>query len=215
MLIAFRRFLSPSFSLVRPANVASPFLSRLTFYCRLFPSCSICGVSFSRISIRSFFFRSRNDGSLLFVFFFLFVSLFLLPPFLIYWDIKSISFYTGCLTGSLSRGYEGTAEAHIYVSVNTVLGSLLLDARQKSTIGRNTISESGFMRNWFLAQRVLLSMSACAIYDSKSRLAIIDEKIQAKIQASWENICSEIFSRPFSPAYLIYIYIRLLISTLI
>jgi len=49
-----------------------------------------------------------------------------------------------------------------------------------------TISTGGFIENWFLAQRGL-STAACAIYDSKARPAVIDERAQTKIQTLHER----------------------------
>lgn len=55
-----------------------------------------------------------------------------------------------------------------------------------------------FHRNWFLAQRVLLSMPACVIYNSKNRFAVIDEKIQTKIQTPCEFRNVRFFFQSFS-----------------
>lgn len=59
-------------------------------------------------------------------------------------------------------------------------------ARQASTIRKSDGS-----RNWFLEH--MLFMPAYTIYDSKAHFVVIDEKVQAKIQATFDNVCLERF----------------------
>lgn len=198
MLIPVRRFLSRFFlifSLVCSANFT--LLTAVNFLLLFIPFLPICGVSFSRTSIRFFFFTLEKRRFFLLR---LFLSFYFpsSPSFSAFSHIlrhKIDKFLHWLFNRLLDPWIRRTAEAHIYASV-WVDGTKEPSFRRMSEIEdwkEQRLRQGRFHRNWFLAQRVLLSMPACVIYDSINRFAVIDEKIQAKIQAN----VSRFFFRSF------------------